>query len=220
MIAERGRLMSELPVGGRMVAVMASEAKVRSAMGVAGIESVAVAAVNGPEAVVVSGEAEAVSAVVSSLGVGVRSKALSVSHAFHSPLMEAMTAEFRSAVDRVALSSGSVPVVSNVSGKVAVEGEMTCAEYWCEHVMQPVRFMDGMRTMEGLGCDCYLEVGPQGVLTRMARKCVLDSSNPVWMLSMPVRRAPPCMRSTVLALTGFAQVLERSLALRQPETLF
>ena len=166
-----------------MVAVMASEEKVRSAIEDTGSDA-AVAAINGPEAVVLSGSEEAVAVVLKSLGEGVRSKRLAVSHAFHSSLMEPMVEALRTAAQGAGLGIATVPMVSNVSGGIAEEGEMSSAEYWCDHVLRPVRFMDGMRTLEALGYDRYVEVGPQGVLVRMARKCVADSRRLVWVSSM------------------------------------
>ena len=78
------------------------------------------------------------------------------------------------------MGAADVPVVSNVSGRVAGEGEMMCVEYWCEHIVKPVRFMDGMHALEGLGCGGYVEMGPQGVLVGMGRRCVSSSVGVVW----------------------------------------
>ncbi|KJY41174.1 hypothetical protein VR41_13755, partial [Streptomyces sp. NRRL B-1568] len=94
LVAARGRLMQELPTGGAMVAIQATEDEVLPLL--AG--QVSLAAVNGPSSVVIAGAEDAVEAVVAGLA-GRRSKRLEVSHAFHSPLMEPMLEDFRKAVD-------------------------------------------------------------------------------------------------------------------------
>ncbi|MCL7461087.1 acyltransferase domain-containing protein, partial [Micromonospora sp. MSM11] len=98
LVAARGRLMQALPAGGVMAAVGASEEAVAELIGVTGA-AVDVAAVNGPASVVVSGAAVEVASVVASCRErGWRTKELSVSHAFHSRLMDPMLDEFASVV--------------------------------------------------------------------------------------------------------------------------
>src|SRR5690606_18339763 len=83
LVALRGRLMQELPSGGAMAAVLAPEGIVRAVLGAAG--AVEIAALNGPDNVVISGDAREVEAVMAQLATkGVESKRLHVSHAFHS----------------------------------------------------------------------------------------------------------------------------------------
>ncbi|MGW5698674.1 acyltransferase domain-containing protein, partial [Streptomyces asiaticus] len=164
VVAARGRLMQVLPSGGAMVAVAASEDEVRPLL----TDGVAVAAVNGPEAVVVSGDEDAVQAIADVLaGRGVRTRRLRVSHAFHSARMDGMLAEFGEVLRGVEFRAPEMPVVSNVSGVVA--GEDLCSpEYWVRHVRETVRFADGLETLRGLGVGSFLELGPDGTLTALA----------------------------------------------------
>ncbi|WP_425581510.1 type I polyketide synthase, partial [Streptomyces yatensis] len=168
LVAARGRLMQALPEGGAMVSLKAAEAEVLPQL--AGYEDrVSVAAVNGPAATVISGEESAVLAVAEA--VGGKSKRLSVSHAFHSPLMEGMLAEFAEVAGRIGYSAPRLAIVSNVTGALA--GEEVCSpEYWVRHVRQAVRFGEGIRFLEGQGVTRYVEIGPAGVLSAMGQECV------------------------------------------------
>ncbi|MFE6613999.1 SDR family NAD(P)-dependent oxidoreductase [Amycolatopsis sp. NPDC057786] len=165
LVVARGRLMEALPEGGAMVAVEASEDEVRPELtGVVGL-----AAVNGPRSVVLSGAEDAVLGLAAVWRErGRRVKRLSVSHAFHSSLMEPMLAGFRAVVERLSFGEQRIPIVSTVSGEPV---EMS-AEYWVEHVRATVRFADGMTYLAKQDVSSYLEIGPDGVLSGMGQACV------------------------------------------------
>lgn len=119
LVAARGRLMQALPAGGSMVAVQACEADVISAL--ANWQGrVVVAAVNSPASVVLSGDTEAVLGVAAVLrSKGHKTKQLTVSHAFHSPHMDAMLDEFRRTVTPLSFHRSGIPIVSTVTGEIA-----------------------------------------------------------------------------------------------------
>ena len=172
LVEARGRLMQALPEGGAMAAVQAPPEETEPVLAEAAERTgapVALAAVNAPGSVVVSGAAEAVDHVVSVLsGRGHRTRRLTVSHAFHSPLMEPMLEDFTRVASEVRLRPPVLPLVSNLSGGRAGE-EVCSADYWVRHVREPVRFAEGIAHLRREGVTAFVEVGPDAALTAMVR---------------------------------------------------
>ncbi|WP_280215047.1 type I polyketide synthase [Nocardia cyriacigeorgica] len=173
LVVARGRLMGALPEGGAMLAVAVGEERASAVL--AGFDGrVSMAAVNGPSSVVLSGAAAAIDEIAERFAAeGARTSRLRVSHAFHSPLMEPMLAEFRRVAQAITYRRPTVPVVSNLTGALAGD-ELTDPEYWVDQVRGCVRFAPGATALAAAGVRRFLEVGPDAVLAAMVRECLAE----------------------------------------------
>ncbi|MBS4730477.1 SDR family NAD(P)-dependent oxidoreductase [Mycobacterium sp. SM1] len=161
LVAARGRLMQALPGGGAMVAVQAGEDELQPLLN----GQVSIAAINSPDSLVISGAEDAVSAIADKFrDQGRRVHKLAVSHAFHSPLMEPMIADFGALAAGLSVGRPAIPIVSNVSGQLAGD-DYGSADYWTRHIRQTVRFADSVAVARSAGANCFLEVGPSSGLT-------------------------------------------------------
>ncbi|MEU2395940.1 type I polyketide synthase, partial [Streptomyces sp. NPDC007369] len=172
LVAARGRLMQALPAGGVMIAVQASEDEVLPLL--TETDRVSIAAVNGPQSVVIAGDGEAAVAIAESFA-GRKTKRLTVSHAFHSPHMDGMLADFRKVAEALSFDAPRIPVVSCLTGALVTD-EMASAEFWVRHVREAVRFLDGIRALEAAGVTAYIELGPDGTLSALAQDCVTEQA--------------------------------------------
>ncbi|NEQ79181.1 MAG: acyltransferase domain-containing protein [Moorea sp. SIO2I5] len=173
LIAMAGQLMQKLPSGGQMVSVTASESQVIEAIKEYSSQ-VTIAAVNGPESIVISGESEAIASIFRKLeSSGVKIKQPQVSHVFHSPLMEPMLGEFETVAKEITYSQPKIQLISNVTGE-KVGAEITTAKYWVDRVRQPVRFLESIKTLEEEGYETFIEIGPKPILLEMGRQCVTE----------------------------------------------
>lgn len=174
LIAVRGRLMQALPAGGGMAAVFTTEELAKKAIQPYR-NSVSLGAVNGVDQIVISGVQADVDAVCRELaGQGVRTQALTVSHAFHSPLVDPMLDAFEREAAQVRLSRPGLRVVSNLSGALASE-EFTRPGYWRQHVREAVRFSDGLQALAALRPDVCIEIGPHPTLLTLASRAWGDT---------------------------------------------
>ncbi|MEK8104252.1 acyltransferase domain-containing protein [Micromonospora sp. M12] len=139
-----------------------------------------IAAVNGPRAVVVSGDLGAIESWLPQWQHR-KTTRLAVSHAFHSHLMEPMLAEFRRIVEGLQFHQPQIPIAA---------GDVTDPEYWVRHVRDAVRFADGIKLLHGQGVTRFLELGPDAVLTAMAAQ-TLDDDGLAFIPSLRAGRDEP-----------------------------
>jgi acyl transferase domain-containing protein len=187
LVAERGRLMQALPADGAMLAVMASMEQ--AIEWIAPFADLAIAAINSPESVVISGKKTAIATLGDQLAAtGIKTKLLPVSHAFHSPLMQPMLTAFAEVANCISYSAPRIRLISNVTGDL-ITNEVTCADYWCNHILQPVRFADGMKTLAQQKCALLLEIGAKPILLGMGRQCLssAEAAKFTWFPSLRPR---------------------------------
>nr|WP_263641888.1 type I polyketide synthase [Microbispora cellulosiformans] len=196
LVAARGRLMQALPAGGAMVAVQATEDEVTPLL----TDGVDIAAINGPRAVVVSGQEGPVLALAERLAEqGRKTRRLRVSHAFHSHLMEPMLADFQTVAESLTYGPASIPIVSTVTGGLADEAFGT-PQYWVGQVRGAVRFADAVTTLAGQGVTRFVELGPDAVLTAMAQQTLDEAADSaIFTATMRAGRPEP---GTVVAALG------------------
>ncbi|MBL8165615.1 MAG: type I polyketide synthase, partial [Anaerolineae bacterium] len=181
LIAARGRLMGALPAGGAMAAVFADAERVRTAVEPYARE-VSVAAYNGPENIVISGAATVIDTLLEQFKAeGIKSRRLVVSHAFHSPLMDPILAEFERVAAQVQFSQPRLKLISNRSGATA-GAEIASARYWRDHIREAVQFSASIQAAQGQGATVYLEIGPGTTLLGMGQRII--QGNAAWLPSL------------------------------------
>ncbi|WP_184408482.1 type I polyketide synthase [Xanthomonas sp. 3075] len=168
-VAVRGRLMQAIAREGAMVAIEASEQDVRATL--AGLEqSVAIAAVNAPTAVVISGDRSAVERLAADWQQrGHRTQALRVSHAFHSPHLDGILAELRQTLAGLSFHVPTLPIVSTVTGTPLTAEQARSPDYWAQQARQPVRFAAALHWLLDHRLTTAVEIGPDAVLTALGR---------------------------------------------------
>jgi len=220
LVAERGRLMQSLPAGGAMAAISGEADRVTAevteaieasaATGGSAAGTVAIAAVNAPGQVVVSGAAEEVARLCDQLAArGLRCQPLTVSHAFHSPLVDPVLDRFEAAAARVSWQRPQRRVISNLTGQAATADTLASPRYWRRHMREAVRFADGARTLAGLQPDLCLEVGPHPTLLAFTQEAFADrpeARRPTFAASLRRGRADSSQLAEALASAWLAGV--------------
>jgi mycoketide-CoA synthase len=174
LVAARGRLMQAVTLHGKMAALSLSADSVAPLL--VGRETrVVLAADNAPQSVVLSGDATEIDALLSlAASRGIEARSLNVSHAFHSPHMEAVRAPLGELLQSMQLKAAAVPIVSNLTGELAGPELQGSPAYWASLVVEPVRFYPGVRALSALGVNGFLELGPRGVLRGSVEQALTD----------------------------------------------
>ena len=163
LVAARARLMQELPEGGAMYAIAATEDEIAAALG--GVDGVSLAAVNGPGAAVISGDAGPVEAVAARFAAaGARTRMLRVSHAFHSARMDPVLEPLRQEAARLAHAAPRIAWAGALDGELVTAPE---PDYWAEAARRPVRFAGALRVLAAQGIDVFIEVGADATLSAL-----------------------------------------------------
>jgi acyl transferase domain-containing protein/surfactin synthase thioesterase subunit len=185
LLAERAGLMQALPHDGAMAAIFSDRETVTTAIEQLGRADIAIAALNAPQNTVISGARDAVTALVARFErLGIRCQLLTVSHAFHSPLMRPAAVKLGRIAARVQGQTPNVTWVSTVSATPMQKPPD--AQYWRDHALNPVRFADGMRALEQSGVSDFLEIGPGSTLLGLGRQSVNENGK-AWLGSLSKR---------------------------------
>jgi amino acid adenylation domain-containing protein len=195
LVAERGRLLQALPPGA-MLSVTLGEEELLPLLP----PELALAAVNGPDAGVVSGPVEAVARFAEDLAArGIEHRRLHTSHAFHSPMMEPAVPVFRDAVAAVGPRAPERPFVSSLTGAWITAEEARDPGYWARQLREPVRFAAGVAALTADPERVLLEVGPGRSLADLARRAAPGRTV---LASLPHPREPRPATAAVLAALG------------------
>ena len=198
IVAKRGELMDQVPSDGAMAAVFSTVSNVRTVLDETQLD-LDIAVVNAPDNVVVSGEKAEVEKAMDMLArAGVQSRRLNVSQAFHSKVIEPVLDEFLEVLKDIEFSPAKLTVISNVTGTVVSE-ELQDPKYWVSHIRQPVLFEAGIKSVHSVGGDVFLEIGPNTVLSGLAKHCLGEKAR--YLESMiGDRNANLCFLNTVAKL--------------------
>jgi acyl transferase domain-containing protein/acyl carrier protein len=208
LIAERARLMQALPAGGGMAAIFADEARVAATVAALG-DRLSIAAVNGPEEIVVAGDSAALAKLVDEFAqLGVNSKVLDVSHAFHSHRLDSMLDALERRAASIPHAVPRISLISNLTGTVFAPGTGPDARYWRRHAREPVRFAAGIAGLRGAGVTALVEVGPHPSLLALVARAVPDGP---WSTTASLRRGRDDRREM---LTGVASLYVRGAPVR------
>ncbi|MFD3588749.1 SDR family NAD(P)-dependent oxidoreductase [Streptomyces sp. NPDC058683] len=167
LVAARGRLMQDIPPGGAMILVEASEAELLPDVEATG-GLVSIAALNSPTATVLSGDEETTLAIAGRWSArGRRTRRIQVTIASHSPHVDGILDGMRAAAARIDWRTPTLPVISSLTGAELDVTGLDWPEFWARHTRGTVRFADAVATACAGGARTFLELGPDGTLCAM-----------------------------------------------------
>jgi polyketide synthase 12 len=205
LVGARAGLIGGLPVEGAMASIQATPEELEPVLADGRL---VIAAVNVPDSTVVSGPEDLVAEAEAHWAVqGRKTRRLTVSHAFHSPLMDPIVGEFRQAIAALDYHRPVIPLISTLTGRVA-DDRITTPEYWADQIRQPVLFRAAV-------CDLapragvFIELGPDPVLATAARRTLdhhMSGKAPAVVVAALSRRHPDvdafCHALATLHVTG------------------
>ncbi|KKJ95789.1 type I polyketide synthase, partial [Micromonospora sp. HK10] len=174
LVATRARLMHGMPAGA-MLAVTAPLDRIRPILDAH--PDVSLAGHNSPTSLVLAGDTHTIDALAAQLTAdGVRARKLHVAHAFHSAHTDAILDDFRDAATTVTYHPASLPIVSNLTGAIATDDQLSDPDYWTRHIRETVNYAAGTDTLHQLGVTNFIEVGPDATLTTLTRETLTDAT--------------------------------------------
>ena len=186
LVVARGELM-ETAGHGAMLAVFAPPERLAPALA-PHTAAVSIAAINGPTETVLAGERDAVEAFRQALAAqGLSCRVLPSQYAFHSPLLDPVLDPMAKAAAGVNFHPPQLPLMTNLTGTAAVEGDLTTAAYWRRQAREPVLFGQGLETLRAAGCTVFIEIGPQATLLRLGQR-LSGAENALWLPSLDPQR--------------------------------
>ncbi|MGA1870064.1 MAG: aminotransferase class III-fold pyridoxal phosphate-dependent enzyme [bacterium] len=196
IVALRGKIVQSLPDNGMMAALLTSEDRVLSLIKEQVKHEVSIAAINHRDIVTISGKKETVEHIMKKArGEKIFTERLSISHAFHSPLIEPVLDQFRKEVSRISFSEPTLSIISDLTGKKVRKEEITNPDYWVKQMSKPVRFYDAVKTIEKEHVQIFIEIGGKALLSTFVMEGV-ENKNVL------------CLPSLREGKDGFEQILQ------------
>ncbi|WSB80316.1 type I polyketide synthase [Streptomyces sp. NBC_01775] len=200
LVATRARLLQNLPPGGAMLTLHATEKDVLETLDP---QRVSLAAVNAPTSTVISGDEQAIQELATLWTErGHKTKRLHVSHAFHSHLMQPALEEFHRTAAQLTYHEPHTPIISNTTGDLATTTQLRDPDYWTQHIRQPVRWADTTTTLHTHHVTTHLELGPDTTLTTLNHHNLDTTPNPPTLLPTlhPHQPEPTTLTHTLTTL--------------------
>ncbi|HEX6292108.1 MAG TPA: SDR family NAD(P)-dependent oxidoreductase [Herpetosiphonaceae bacterium] len=212
LVATRAQLIQQLPAGA-MLAVAASEAAVQPYLG----DGVCLAVVNSPTACVLAGPPAAIAAVSARLEAAeIACRAIDTSHAFHSTMLAPIAAQITTLARSLTLHAPRIPYVSNVTGTWITPEQATDPAYWAQHMVQTVRFADGVGALLQRSDLVLLEVGPGQALGSFVRQHPACSRERMSLVVSTLRAAHERQDDQALLLTTLGKLWQLGVTIDWP----
>jgi phthiocerol/phenolphthiocerol synthesis type-I polyketide synthase E len=181
IVVKRGELMNKVAYG-TMLSVLISEGRVAEYL----LNGISLAAVNGPEQVVLSGDLSSIELLIKKLEQsGIIYIKLNNSHAFHSQMQDSILEEFGNELKKIKFRKPNKQFISNVSGDFISETTAVTVEYWIRQMRETVRFSDGIKNILSQNKELiFIEVGAGHSLTSIVKQHSLASSHRLTSVSL------------------------------------